>query len=138
MKKITLLFAISLLIITNSFSQETVKYEQINSNTYKLTYYTNGDVKTKEQVYPLEKEENGSNYRSLDYYEEYNTEGVLIFKGNKISGRHLEFYTNGAKKVQGAVMNAKKEGRWAYTSEDGKMTKVEIYKAGELVNTIEY
>ena len=62
---------------------------------------------------------------------------ISYFKGNKISGRQLTYYTNGKKKTQGMVMNSKTEGRKVYFDKEGNTVKVEIYRAGELIDTIE-
>jgi len=135
MKKIILLVFVVLISISSSFSQDSkVKYQEINGHTYKFTYYENQKLQTKEEVHPIE---NSDKYRSLDYYEMYDEKGNMVFKGNKISGRQLTYYTNGKKKTQGMVMNSKTEGRKVYFDKEGNTVKVEIYRAGELIDTFE-
>ena len=111
---------------------ENVKYQEINGKHYKFYYYENDVIKAKESVLKVE----DGTYSSLDFYEFYNKDGNLVFKGNKIRGRHIEYYPSGEKKIHGSVMNGEKQGRWSYYLKNKTIIKVEVYQAGELVETI--
>lgn len=110
----------------------TVKYQNIDGREYKFSYYENEVVKAKESVL---KQEDGT-YKSLDFYEFYNKNGDLVFKGNKINGRHVEYYPSGEKKLHGGIVNSQKQGRWTYYLKNKTVAKTEVYQAGKLIETI--
>lgn len=122
------------LAFTAQAQEENVKYQEIDGNHYKFTYYENEVVKSKETV----RKEVDNTYTSLDFYELYNIDGDLVFKGNKVKGRHVEYYPSGEKKVHGAIALGKKHGRWSYYTKNNDIIKVEVYNLGELENTVDY
>ena len=135
MKKLLFLICVLFAGLTQISAQESnVKYQEIQGRDYKFTYHENEVVKAKEHVLS---QADGS-YTSLDFYEFYDQNGNIIFKGNKVNGRHIEYYADGTKKVHGAVMNSNREGEWWFYSTDGTKIRTEIYKAGELIETINY
>ena len=138
MKKLLLVPVLIITTIQFSLAQETPEFIVDNGQNFKVSYYENNTIKAKEQVYILDNPENGSLYRSLDYFEEFNAEGNISFKGNKITGKHIEFYNNGSKKVHGQLMGSQKEGRWIYLNENAKIIKAEIYRNGKIIDTINY
>lgn len=129
MKNILLLFAL-IIGISSAFSQANIKYQEIEGHTYKFTYHNNNKLEVKEQVLKLE----DGTYKSLDFYEIYDTDGNLIFKGNKINGRQITYYQNGSKKTQSMISNSKTEGRKVFFNKDGSILRVEIYTSGILMN----
>lgn len=135
MKKLLFTLCILFISLVHLSAQENKdEYKEIEKRHFKFSYHENNEIKVKENVVL---NEDGS-YSSLDFYEEYDQNAQLVFKGNKINGRHLEFYPNGTKKVHGAVMNSKREGEWWFFSADGTKIRTEVYRAGELIDTITY
>ncbi len=73
------------------------------------------------------------NAREVSQLEERNG---LMYERNKeepYTGKHVIYYENGKKKVEGNAKEEKEDGLWTYWDENGNVTKTETYSNGELV-----
>jgi antitoxin component YwqK of YwqJK toxin-antitoxin module len=64
----------------------------------------------------------------IGIYREWNSEGKMVVKGNFIDCEKCEMSV-----VQGG--GGKKDGKWKYYNEEGKLIRTELYKSGQLIST---
>jgi len=135
MKKLLIIACIFLFYISNIFAQENLsEILLLDGKTFKVTYYPNRIIKEKEEI-STNKEADNSQTTTIDYFESFNEDGIMVFKGRKTTGMQYYFYENGTKKIVGSVLNTVKNGRWTYYDEEGNFIKTDSYKDGVLTGS---
>jgi antitoxin component YwqK of YwqJK toxin-antitoxin module len=66
------------------------------------------------------------------FYRSAKLESIVNSVNNLEEGEFHTYFENGKDKIIGKYIHGKKDGVWKEFNEDGKVTKTEIYKNGEL------
>ncbi len=72
------------------------------------------------------------------WYEDGSKMLVNEFQNGERSGTSTEWYKNGQKKAEGTYVNGKEDGKLSSWDAEGKLLDVKIYKAGELIESMNY
>jgi len=59
---------------------------------------------------------------------------TAIYKNGEATGEIIEYYSDGAIKLKGYLIDGRYDGQVKYFDRDGNLTKIEEYKKGELKN----
>ena len=135
MKTKFLLITITLLLIENYCSSQSLKYYydtgELKVETYYLygvlegiftEYYKNGNIKQ----YGI----NHSDKKDGEY-KEYNEigeqKGIANYKSGIFEGEYKEYYENGQLKMVGNMAAGKQKGEWKYYDEKGELVSTEKF-----------
>ncbi len=97
-------------------------------------YYENGQLR----LFMVNLIDGQAEGEARHYYESGKLEAIYNFVKGVGHGEAQEYHENGQLSLIGSVVNRKKENEWKYFDESGRLTKTEIYKNDELIETREH
>ncbi len=110
------------------------------TGAFKRTYWNN-DIIVEETFYKKGKIYSYEEYKPmLDNTTETFTvvppgEPSKTFIQQKIKcGKSIKWYENGNKQCEGNIKDRKRDGKWVFWNEEGKIEKTELYKVGRVVS----
>jgi len=121
------------------------KYADLNSDGYRVTYYSNGNIKEEYEFKNLDIKDgkftsyyhNGGLQSDLEYlngilmgtcswyYPSGNLMRIKDYLDDTIY--QIEYYKNGSKKSEGSFRSNKLTGRWIFYNKDGNLSSEEDY-----------
>lgn len=114
---------ISLIFIIISCNSKNQKSSDNRNDKYYTYFYSNGNIKTKAELRKNDTIFEGS-------YQEFNTDGELVFNGNmsnnKLNGPYITYYDNGNIRSKGFFKNGLKNGKsvWYYDNNLDNLNKI--------------